>query len=265
MTVNSVRGSFLRWLGGTPDDDVLRWLYRGLIAATLAVVALDYADLEAAVAEKTATLPSTETPTANPLPQAPRDGTRRKPAPLRQTDARLRDKMTFDLAADGRLLATGTIMPGTAQAFVNEIEKRGSYIKSVVLASPGGSVRDALAMGRLIRDKKYVTEVEADRYCASSCPLVFAGGIERKAGANAAIGVHQVSAVTNDNFTGADGMENAQQISALCQKYLRDMGIDLEVWVHAMETPRDELYYFKRDELLALKLATQSSIRNARQ
>ena len=123
---------------------------------------------------------------------------------LRQTGARLRDKMTFDLAADGRLLATGTIVPGTAQAFVNEIEKRGSYIKSVVLASPGGSVRDTLAMGRLIRDKKYVTEVEADRYCASSCPLVFAGGIERKAGANAAIGVHQVSAATNDNFTGAD-------------------------------------------------------------
>jgi len=258
MTVENLRGSFLRWLSGAPDDDVLRWLYRGLIVATLAVVALDYADLEAAVAEKTTALPSTETPTATPLPQAPRDGTRRKPAPLRQTDAKLRDKMTFDLAADGRLVATGTIMPGTARDFAAEVERRGTYIKSVVLASPGGSVRDALAMGRLIRDKKYTTEVEGDRYCASSCPLVFAGGVERKAGVNAAIGVHQVSALTNENFTGADGMENAQQISALCQKYLREMGIDLEVWVHAMETPRDELYYFKRDELLALKLATNA-------
>jgi hypothetical protein len=150
-------------------------------------------------------------------------------------------------------------MPGTAKAFADEVEKRGSYIKTVVLQSPGGSVRDALAMGRLIRKSKFATEVEAGRYCASSCPLVFAGGVERRAGDKAAIGVHQVSALANENFTGADGMDNAQQISALCQKYLRDMGIDLEVWVHAMETPRDELYYFKPDELLSLKLATQAS------
>lgn len=149
-------------------------------------------------------------------------------------------------------------MPGSAKDFADEVAKRGSYIKTVVLASPGGSVRDALAMGRLNRDKKFVTEVEGNRYCASSCPLAFAGGVERRAGAGAAIGVHQVSAVTKGDFTGADGMENAQQISALCQKYLREMGIDLEVWVHAMETPRDGLYYFKPDELLSLKLATQA-------
>ena len=60
-------------------------------------------------------------------------------------------------------------------------------------------------------------------------------------------------------MSGAAGMENAQQISAECQKYLREMGIDLGVWVHAMETPPDELFYFKPDELLTLKLATAVS------
>ncbi|MDQ2954424.1 MAG: hypothetical protein M3R18_05735 [Pseudomonadota bacterium] len=40
------------------------------------------------------------------------------------------------------------------------------------------------------------------------------------------------------------------------------MGIDLAVWVHAMETSKDELFYFKPDELLALKLATQSGAKN---
>jgi hypothetical protein len=59
-------------------------------------------------------------------------------------------------------------------------------------------------------------------------------------------------------MSGADGMENAQQISAECQKYLREMGIDLGVWVHAMETPRDELYYFKPAELASLKLTTRT-------
>jgi len=34
------------------------------------------------------------------------------------------------------------------------------------------------------------------------------------------------------------------------------MGIDPLVWVHAMETPKDELFYFTPDEMVDLKLAT---------
>lgn len=258
LSVQTAKEEAHRWLSGTPEDTLLRWLYRGLIVATVAVVALDYSDLDNVVAEKTASLPSLEQPSATPLPQTPRDGSRRKAAPLRETSAKMREPMTFDLGADGRLMATGTITPGISKAFAEEVAKRGSYIKTVVLQSPGGSVQDALAMGRLIREKKFATEVEDGRYCASSCPLVFAGGVERRAGKGAAIGVHQVSAA-GPSLSRDDGMENAQQISAVCQKYLRDMGIDLGVWVHAMETPRDELYYFKADELVNLKLATQAA------
>jgi hypothetical protein len=252
--VQSPRSWFLGWLAGAPDDDVLRWLYRGLLVATVAVVSLDYADLQKVAAEKTTALPSTEQSSEQPLPALTYGGGRA--APLRQSDPTLRDKMTFELVGDGRLMATGTIMFGTADWFAAEVAKRGTYIKTVVLRSPGGSVRDALAMGRLIRDKKFATEVESGRYCASSCPLVFAGGVERHAASNAAIGVHEVAAVGGDDLSAAASMEDAQQISAECQQYLRDMGIDLEVWIHAMETPREELYYFQPAELLALKLAT---------
>ena len=51
-------------------------------------------------------------------------------------------------------------------------------------------------------------------------------------------------------------MEHVQRVSAECQRYLRDMGIDRLVWIHAMETPAEELFTFKPDELLTLKLAT---------
>jgi hypothetical protein len=249
--IEPLRSSFLRWLAGPADEDVLRWLYRGLLVATVAVVALDYSNLQSAVAERTAALPSPDQPL---LPA--RTGSDRPALPLPRLDAKLTGKMTFDLVGDGRLMATGTIMLGTAKEFADEVAKRGSYIKVVVLQSPGGSVRDALAMGRLIRTKKFATEVEGGRYCASACPLIFAGGVERRAGGNAAIGVHQLAALGGDTMSGAAMMENAQQISAQCQQYLRDMGIDLEVWIHAMETPREQLYYFRPDELLALKLAT---------
>jgi hypothetical protein len=165
--------------------------------------------------------------------------------------------MSFELVADGRLNAVGTIGPDTAKAFADEIAKRGSYVKTIVLHSPGGSVSDALQMGRLIRQKGYNTAVETGRYCASSCPLLFAGGAERYAGDKAVVGVHQVFSIPQIGVAPADSSETVQRVAAECQRYLRDMGVDLEVWMRAMETPRDALYYFKQEELFALKLATQ--------
>jgi hypothetical protein len=130
-------------------------------------------------------------------------------------------------------------------------------VTTVVLSSPGGSVSDALAMGRLIRDKSFATEVEAGHYCASSCPLVFAGGTMRRAGENAAIGVHQVSTIAKVPVPSGEGMQDAQIVSAVCQRYLREMGVEPDVWIHAMETPSERLFYFRPDELLDLKLATE--------
>ena len=176
--------------------------------------------------------------------------------PLPQPDGAMAKPMTFELVSGGKLMATGTITPGMSEAFAAEVGKRGDYIKTVVLNSPGGSVTDALAMGRLIREKKFATEVEAGKYCASSCPLLFAGGVERRAGDKAAIGVHQVAAISSANGPPRDEMSVAQNISARCQRYLGDMGVNLQVWVHAMETPHDKLFVFKPDELKSLNMVT---------
>ena len=51
-------------------------------------------------------------------------------------------------------------------------------------------------------------------------------------------------------------MNVAQNISARCQRYLGDMGVNLQVWVHAMETPHDKLFVFRPDELKSLNLVT---------
>lgn len=255
----SIRGRLVHWLQDRPDDHVLRGLFAIMVTATVTVIALDYTEMLQAPQRQDQPSPGLMTeidkPSAEPLPS--RRGGERRPGILRTSDKALGAPIRFELSGDGRLLATGTIMPGAADSFAAEIEKRGSYVKTVVLHSPGGSVQDALKIGRLIRERKYNTEVQDARYCASSCPLVFAGGVERIAGTKAAIGVHQVSALTHTaSATMADGMSSAQRVSAEVQRYLRDMGVDSQVWVHAMETPANELFYFKPDELLKLKLAT---------
>jgi hypothetical protein len=257
------RERFVAWLNDHPDDWILSRLLGVVIAAAIVALAYDYykmamgADAEEASITENVPLPISD-PSPSFLPSIlpsfrPGGGDHRMP--FRKPDGRLAEKMTFDLVGDGKLVATGMIVPGTAQAFKVEIDKRGGYIKTVVLNSTGGSVQDAVAIGRLIREKKFSTTVESENLCASSCPLVFAGGVERRAGEKAAIGVHQVFSPT-DNLA-ANNMDQAQRISADCQKYLVEMGVDPRLWIHAMETPKDELYRLKPDELLSLKLTTQ--------
>ena len=59
-----------------------------------------------------------------------------------------------------RLMRPAPSIRAAAERFADEIAKRGAYVKTVVLHSPGGSVQDALKIGRLIRERNFNTEVE---------------------------------------------------------------------------------------------------------
>jgi hypothetical protein len=264
MSQSTLPQRFHGWLSDHPDDAILRWIFRSVIAVTVAVLAVDLATTNGWIsspgpaltpAETRQVLPGLDLPVPSILAPLLPGGDKRL-TPLPHPDGAMAKPMTLELVGGGKLMATGTITPGVSEAFAAEVGKRGDYIRTVVLNSPGGSVTDALAMGRLIRERKFATEVEAGKYCASSCPLVFAGGVERRAGDKAAIGVHQVAAISSASAMPRDEMDVAQRISARCQRYLGDMGLSLQVWVHAMETPQDRLFIFKPDELKSLNIVT---------
>ncbi len=253
---------FRRWLNGRPDEHVLLWSFRGLLIATFVVLGLDLADLQKQIPEAAdpvfpGLLPPGETTRAEPYLPSIRKDLPGRTVENPKTVAALRDPARFELVDGGRLLFEGGIEPGAATRFAAEVEKRGGYIKTVVLSSPGGSVADALAIATMIREHGFDTEVGAGSYCASSCPLVFAGGRHRIAAPTASIGVHRVFAADAAAGTPATGMDNAQEISAECQRFLIEMGVDPRVWIHAMETPKEELFYFTAEEMVELKLATK--------
>jgi len=258
----AIRQHVNAFLAGNPDEAILRWIFGSVVMVTAVVLAADLAGINGWIgAPNPAAEVRREAPPdlpsllpSIPLPALP-DGEKRV-TPRPQPDGLMAKPMTFELVGGGKLIANGTVTPGISEAFAAEVAKRGDYIKTVVLNSPGGSVTDALTMGRLIREKNFATEIESGKYCASSCPLVFAGGVERRVGDKAVIGVHQVAAVGQAGSLPRDEMNVAQNISARCQRYLGDMGINLQFWVHAMETPHDKLFVFKPDELKSLNLAT---------
>ncbi|MYZ49919.1 ATP-dependent Clp protease proteolytic subunit [Propylenella binzhouense] len=177
--------------------------------------------------------------------------------PDRPHDFREAEPMTFRFGSGGTLYAEGTITPGTAAMFEAVLGgARARGLAEIVLHSPGGSVTDAVAMARAIRAGGLATHVLEDGYCASSCPLVFAGGTTRIAHPKAWIGVHQVYAVESAIGSLSEGMDQAQRVSAEAQFLLDELGVDPRVWVHAMATPKSKLYLFTPDELTKYHLAT---------
>ena len=260
----TLTGRFIAWAAGFEDGQILRAAFFGMLAATICVLAIDFIELSARDAANSTAAATAPTPGAPILPAFDPNSPQGSPGPAVTTDpALLRQPLAFDLVAGGVLKLTGTIDPGAGARFAQEIAARGEYVKTVALDSPGGSVEDAMAIGRLIRDKGFATSVAAGALCASSCPLILAGGKQRVASAKAAIGVHQVYSVLPARTvadTGRDSadaaMSEAQSVTARITRYLTAMGIDPAIWLDAMETPPDRLHYFFADELVAHKLVT---------
>ena len=85
-------------------------------------------------------------------------------------------------------------------------------------------------------------------------------GLELAERVGRSIGVHQVAALGSATAgLPRNEMSVAQNISARCQRYLGDMGVNLQAWVHAMETPHDRLFIFKPDELKSLNIVTTAA------
>src|SRR5260370_13509101 len=187
---STMRQRFHAWLLDHADEAVLRWIFRGIFMVTIAVLALDLASMQgwianpdsaAAPAEIKEGSPALNLPSMLPSILAPLlPGGDKRLMPLPQPDGAMAKPMTFELVSGGQLMATGTITPGISESFAAEVSRRGDYIKTVVLNSPGGSVAGALFMGRLIRYRRCATEVEAGENFASSCPPLFARGTQRR-------------------------------------------------------------------------------------
>ena len=238
------------------DDGLLmRGAFFGLLATASAFLFLDLREMRL----ESAALPGHDpmTTDAPVLPPALTDGVpQAPPAEPESSPEVLRQPMYFELLPGGLLKAEGSIDPGAADRFAEEIAARGEYVKAVTLNSPGGSVEDALAMSKLIREKGLNTKVATKALCASSCPLVFAGGVAREAEENAILGVHQVFNAGEVRPSPEQAMSGAQSTTARIARHLNEMGIGNGLWIHALETPPDRLYYLTPEEMAAFKLIT---------
>ncbi|NEX47785.1 hypothetical protein [Pseudotabrizicola algicola] len=192
---------------------------------------------------------------------APRDLPRQQPAsPEFPRSDSVPARLQFtETEVEGRktLLVEGAIEPGDSARFADYLAARGTLPDQIALHSPGGSVTDALEIGRQIRAAGLPTLMQGGAACFSACPYILAGGAERRVSRGAMVGVHQHYFGENTLLPAFVAVESIQHGQADVLDYLGEMGIDLRLSARAMQTPPASIYILVEDELTEFALATQ--------
>ncbi|MEO1555598.1 MAG: hypothetical protein AAFS01_04145 [Pseudomonadota bacterium] len=161
----------------------------------------------------------------------------------------LPNRLVLSAIADGTYRLEGAIGDGDAARLIDLIDAADPVPDTLVLQSPGGSVADALALGRHIRGNGIATQILAGEFCYSACPYMLAAGASRDIDPDAFVGVHQHYFGEKTFLPAAFAVEDIQRGQGEVMTYLDEMGIDPLLMQHALSTPPDEIYVLLPEEL----------------
>ena len=244
-----------------PDDmpasterRTLRWLFGGQIAIAVLLIAADVAGMLPALFSPASDAPELTRPTQ------PGDQTRRyQPSNPTRPGAGIDPDMPSQLTLidDGPnvVLLRGAISPGDGARVVAELRSRSPA--TVALDSPGGSVSDALEVGRNLRQIGVDTQLKDGAICLSACPYMFVGGVMRTVANDARLGVHQHSFGESTILPAFLATQDIQSGQAEVLAHLDAMGIDLRIMGPALATPANEIYILTPEELNTWDVVTE--------
>jgi hypothetical protein len=143
----------------------------------------------------------------------------------------------------------------------------------ILLASPGGSLLEAMKIGRLIRKLRLDTEVpeemppdirqtittalkfkdpQRDYMCASSCFFIYVAGIYRSS-LRGVLGIHRpyLSDADQKTLSADQAMESSTQIRTIVETYLREMGVPSKYADRMFSISGDQMYWIDRADFEA--------------
>lgn len=170
-------------------------------------------------------------------------------------------RFLFSEASDGYCLIVlqGRITYDTTLQFkqvAKQAKQLGCEKNTVLLESRGGSLTDGFELGKEMRFEGYRTIVRDS--CASSCGLIFIGGVERVMyGSKARIGLHQPRSVRENESFCANQLDG-NGIKEL-RSFLRFMIPDTaeRVFDIVMKTPCDKMTWVTGAQTIDLGIATK--------
>jgi hypothetical protein len=146
---------------------------------------------------------------------------------------------------------TGEIRPGLSDA-LTEILEATPGVERLQLESPGGSVREGLALANLV--EKYSLDTAVKTYCASACTMIFVAGRERILSADAELGFHRCRSLLWFDAFLYDDQHNAELV-----EYFRSKRVSKAFADKVISVPSDDVWYPSLDQLLAAGVVTAAS------
>ena len=192
-------------------------------------------------------------------------------------DIRISDHPSYDIVLEG------TISPGDYDKLRDLIDPGCGVLKyngrlestSIFLASPGGSLTEAMKIGRLIRALRWETRIPFDYpanlrrkieaaislknsnsfLCTSACFFVFVAGFMRSddfpsPGINPVLGIHRphLSDADLKVLSASQAMASAAEVRTVVEMYLKEMAVSLKYADLMFSIPRDKVRLISRAE-----------------
>ena len=158
------------------------------------------------------------------------------------------------VASDDRWLIylEGLIDTGATARLERTIDRERIGSAVMYFDSPGGHLVEAMALGRLIRQRGYATSVDArptggvrrSGRCYSACPIAFAGGVRRSLGTAAVLGVHRAE----NSVPVPDEVAFQGTVTDQLRDYLTAMGVSPELVTIMAAVPHDTIRVLTADE-----------------
>ena len=123
--------------------------------------------------------------------------------------------------------------------------------KTLFLASPGGDLRAALSLGRIIRAAEMAVIVPEDGECASACVFLYAGGVLR--GAYGPVLIHRVY-LTQPSASFSETQREFAAVGREVRRYLREVNVSDTLFDRMMTIPPEEAVALTLDEMNNLGL-----------
>lgn len=240
---------------------VLRWILGLQVLLALLLMGGDFLEIAPDLFTGGSRAPGMETPVR------PGDQTRRFSPSLRDAPSGpgfpqgdVPRRLTWQetqVAGAPALLLSGRIEPGDGARFIEHLDGLAEPPETVALHSPGGSVSDALEIGRRLRADGVVTRMGPGTACFSACPYILASGTERVVSRTASVGVHQHYFGQSSVVPAFMAVEDIQRGQAEVMGYLDEMGVSPLLMGKAMATPPEDIYVLVEEELVEFAVATE--------
>lgn len=152
------------------------------------------------------------------------------------------------------MIVKGEIRQGDYErllAFISESPSR--FISDgVVLASPGGDVKEAIAIGTLFRKTYRAVSVYPDYGpCASACFFIFVSAMDRRVIGIGKLGIHRPYLDPDQlaTLSLADAERAQGEVEQEVRSFLRKREVPEDVMEHMFSLASDEIYWLSKNEI----------------